>query len=100
MAWGVATYLELDVGLAAGLVSGALTESPTMGTASEAIQALAIDDATKQVLLAHVGVADALCYVFGALGVILTCSLIGSWMRRKDSPPRASKFESPVPSRF
>ena len=30
----------------------------------------------------------------------LICSLIGSWMRRKDSPPRASKFESPVPSRF
>ena len=30
----------------------------------------------------------------------LACSLIGGWMRRKESPPRVSKFESPVPSRF
>jgi len=30
----------------------------------------------------------------------LACSLIGGWMRRKESPRRASKFESPVPSRF
>ncbi|MGY8562809.1 aspartate-alanine antiporter [Paracidovorax citrulli] len=73
----VAHALKLDPGLAAGMMSGALTESPAMGTATEAIQRLPIDDALKARYLAHVGVADALCYVAGALGVILTCNVIG-----------------------
>src|SRR5688572_15650622 len=66
----VAKVLRLDPGLAAGMMSGALTESPAMGTASEAIQALPIDAATRERYLAHIGVGDALCYVTGALGVI------------------------------
>src|SRR5262245_52269146 len=41
-AWAVATFLDLDPGFAGGLVSGALTESTVIGTASEAIQGLAI----------------------------------------------------------
>ena len=36
-AWIVARVLGLDPGFAGGLVSGALTESPAIGTASEAI---------------------------------------------------------------
>ncbi|MDR0182126.1 TrkA C-terminal domain-containing protein [Lysobacter arvi] len=73
----VAKMLRLDPGLAAGMMSGALTESPAMGTASEAIQALPIDAATRERYLAHIGVGDALCYVSGALGVILTCTVFG-----------------------
>ena len=30
----------------------------------------------------------------------LTYALIGSWVRRRGSPPRASQLESPEPSRF
>ena len=44
-----------------------------MGTATDAISALDIDAALKAKYIANVGVADALCYVFGALGVILFC---------------------------
>jgi AspT/YidE/YbjL antiporter-like protein len=47
-AWAVATFLHLDAGFAGGLVSGALTESPAIGTASEAIQSLALDAAEKE----------------------------------------------------
>ena len=72
-----ARVLKLDPGLAAGMMSGALTESPAMGTAAEAIQRLPIDDALKARYVAHVGVADALCYVVGALGVIFTCNVFG-----------------------
>jgi putative transport protein len=39
-AYAVAKFLHLDPGYSAGLLSGALTESPTIGTASEAIRAL------------------------------------------------------------
>jgi putative transport protein len=76
-AWGVATLLKLDLGFAAGLLSGALTESPAIGTASEAIKALDLPDDVKQRLVSHIAVADALCYVFGAFGVIWFCSVLG-----------------------
>ncbi|MCC6379120.1 MAG: aspartate-alanine antiporter [Burkholderiales bacterium] len=76
-AYVVARVLKLDVGMAAGLLSGALTESPAIGTAVEAINALPLPEAERAVLVAHVAVADALCYVFGALGVILFCSVVG-----------------------
>src|SRR6185437_4737702 len=46
-AYAVARFLKLDLGFAAGLLSGALTESPAIGTASEAIRALSMDDAQK-----------------------------------------------------
>jgi putative transport protein len=77
VAWAVAEWLRLDPGLAAGMMSGALTESPAMGTAVEAINALPIDAAAKERYVAHVGVADGLCYVAGALAVIFTCSVWG-----------------------
>lgn len=94
VAWGVASYLQLDPGLAAGLVSGALTESPAMGTAIEAIHALPVDEATKATWEAHVGVADALCYVFGAFGVILMCTEIGPRLLRIDVKKESLALEA------
>ena len=73
----VARYLRLDPGFAGGLLSGALTQSAAMGTASEAIRTLALPAAEHERLIAHVAVADALCYVFGTLGVILFCTEVG-----------------------
>src|SRR5688572_12384429 len=89
-----AKILGLDPGLAAGMLSGALTESPAMGTATEAIHALPIDAATKELYAAHVGVADALCYLMGALGVILTCTLIGPKLLRVDLAAHALVVEA------
>jgi len=93
-AWAVATALDLNPGLAAGMLSGALTESPAMGTAAEAIRALPVDQATRQMYEAHIGVADALCYVFGALGVIFTCTVIGPALLRVDLVEEALKLEA------
>lgn len=76
----VSKTLGLDAGFAAGLVSGALTESPAMGTATEAINALPLPEAERARLVAHIAVADAVCYIFGALAVILFCSLVGPWL--------------------
>jgi putative transport protein len=73
-AWAVSAYLQLDPGFSAGMMSGALTQSPAMGTASDAVSALNISADLKVKYLAHIGVADALCYVFGALGVIIFCA--------------------------
>jgi putative transport protein len=73
----VARILGLDAGFAAGLLSGALTESPAMGTATEAINALPLPEAERARLVAHIAVADAVCYLFGALGVIFFCGTLG-----------------------
>jgi len=94
-AWGVASFLKLDLGFAAGLLSGALTESPAMGTASEAINAMSSLTAdVKETYIAHIGVADALCYVFGALGVIMFCSTIGPKLLGIDMREEALKLEA------
>jgi len=76
-AFVVARFLKLDPGYAAGLLSGSLTESPVIGTASEAIRALSIPDDQKTQWIGHIAVADAICYIFGTLGVILCCGTLG-----------------------
>src|SRR5882757_4661813 len=59
-AYTMARLLKLDPGYAAGMLSGSLTESPAIGTASEAISALSLPDELKQELISHVAVADAI----------------------------------------
>lgn len=94
-AWAVSSILKLDVGFAGGLVSGALTESPAIGTASEAINALTTISAdVKQKMISHIAVADALCYVFGAFGVIYVCSTLGPKLLKIDLQVEAEKVEA------
>ncbi|BCP55170.1 putative transporter [Kaistia sp. 32K] len=89
----VAKILGLDPGFAAGLVSGSLTESPAMGTATEAINALPLPDADRARLVAHIAVADAVCYIFGAIGVILFCSVVGPKLLGIDLTAESLKLE-------
>jgi putative transport protein len=93
-AYAVAHSLKLDPGYSAGLLSGSLTESPAIGTASEAIRSLSLLDEQKQLLIGHVAVADAICYIFGTLGVILFCGSIGPKLLHIDLPAEAKKVEA------
>lgn len=95
-AYAVARVLGLDAGFAGGLVSGALTESPAIGTATEAIRALPIPLAEQERLIGHVAVADALCYVFGAFGVIVFCSVVGPRLLRIDLAAEAERVEKAI----
>src|SRR5690348_9689331 len=92
-AYGVAHSLKLDPGYSAGMLSGSLTESPAIGTASEAIRALSIADDQKQRWIGHVAVADAICYIFGTLGVILVCASLGPKLLRIDLRAESRKVE-------
>lgn len=92
-AFAIARLLHLDPGFSAGLLSGSLTESPAIGTASEAIHSLAIPAAEQERLVAHIAVADACCYIFGTLGTILFCSHVGPWLLRADLRAEARKVE-------
>jgi putative transport protein len=92
-AYGVARFLGLDPGYSAGLLSGSLTESPVIGTASEAIRGLSLPEEQKQQLIGHVAVADAICYIFGTLGVIWCCSSLGPKLLRIDLRTESKKVE-------
>jgi len=93
-AYAVARFLKLDLGFSAGLLSGSLTESPAIGTASEAIRALALPDSQKQELIGHIAVADAICYIFGTIGVIWCCSSLGPKLLGIDLRAESKKLES------
>jgi putative transport protein len=93
-AYTVAHSLKLDPGYSAGLLSGSLTESPAIGTASEAIRSLSVSDEQKQLWIGHVAVADAICYLFGTLGVIWCCSSLGPKLLRFDLRAESKKVEA------
>lgn len=90
----MAKIMHLDVGFAAGMLSGALTESPAIGTATEAIKALPIAAAEQEQLIRHVVVADTICYLFGSYGVILFCGTIAPWLLRINLQEEAKKLEA------
>lgn len=93
VAYVIATLLGLDAGFAAGLLSGALTQSAAMGTASETIGALPLPEAERALLVAHVAIADAVCYVFGAIGAIWFCSALGPRLLGIDLKAEARALE-------
>ncbi len=93
-AYAVARFLHLDPGFAGGLLSGSLTESPALGTATEAIKALGISDEQKQLWVGHVAVADAICYIFGTIGVIWVCSILGPKLLGINLREESAKLET------
>ena len=89
----VAKVLALDPGFAAGLMSGALTQSAAMGTATDAINGLAISEVDRGRFIAHIAVADAVCYIFGYMGVIIFCTMIVPALLKIDLVKEALKLE-------
>ena len=89
----VARALGLDPGFAAGLLSGGLSNSASMGTATDAINGLALPEADRARFVAHVAVADAVTYIFGYAGVILFCTVIVPAFLRIDLKAEALKLE-------
>lgn len=89
----VAKILKLDPGFAAGLMSGALTQSAAMGTATDAVNGLALPEADRARLVAHIAVADAVCYIFGYAGVILFLTVVAPALLKIDLPSEALKLE-------
>src|SRR3954463_1995219 len=89
----MAKILKLDPGFAAGMMSGALTQSAAMGTATDAINGLPLPEAERARLVAHIAVGDAVCYVFGAAGVILFSTAIAPALLKIDLRVEAAKLE-------
>lgn len=94
VAYFMARLLGLDLGLSAGLLSGGLTQSAAIGTATEAIMALPLPDAERQMLVSHIAVADALSYLFGVVAPIVFLGSIAPRMMGIDLKAEAAALES------
>lgn len=89
----LAKVLRLDPGFAAGLLSGALSQSASMGTATDAVNGLTVSDAQRALFVSHIAVADAVCYIFGYAGVILFVTQIAPALLKIDLRTEALKLE-------
>lgn len=79
----LARMFGLDKGLAAGIASGALTQSAIIGTASAAIGKLGLAADEVQRLQGNVAVGYAVTYIFGSFGAIIICvNLLPRFMGR------------------
>ena len=93
-AYAMARILVLDPGMSAGLVSGSLTQSSAIGTATDAIMNLGLPLEQRKLLVTHIAVADALTYVFGALGMIWFVSIIAPWLLRIELREEAAALDA------
>lgn len=89
-----AKLLGLDRGMAAGLLTGSLTQSSALGAAVETINTLPLPEAERQLLAAHVAIGDALTYLFGTVGAMIFLSQVGPRLLRIDPRDEAQKLEA------
>lgn len=90
----VSKGMDFDKGTAAGLLSGAITESAAIGTAGEALHRLGLGAEKIKELQANIGVTYAITYLFGMLTVIFFSSRVAPWLLGIDLKKEARKFEA------
>jgi putative transport protein len=81
---GLSRLLAYDVGIAAGLLAGAFSESTVIGTASLAIQALDLPEAEATRLVNEIPVAYAVTYLVGTTAVVWFLSSLAPRLLRAD----------------
>jgi putative transport protein len=89
----VSKFMHYDAGTGAGLVAGALTESATIGTASDAISRLPLDEAARHTLTNNIPVAFAVTYLVGVIGAAWFLSQMGPKLMGVDLAAECRKLE-------
>jgi putative transport protein len=90
----VARVVGFDAGTAAGLLAGASHSSEAVGTGSDAIGRLAIEDDVRRALTANITIAYAATYMIGVFTGILVLVRVGPWMMRIDLRAECKKLEN------
>lgn len=91
---GLAKIFGLAPGLAAGVMGGAMTTTPTLAAAQEAVNsglATVPDGYTSDQIMANIGAGYALTYLFGLVGLILIIRLMPKFLNL-DLPTEAAKL--------
>ena len=73
LAWLLAGWLDFEPGLGAGLLGGAITSTPTLAAAQDAVRSGLVDVApgvSEQDIIVNIGAGYALTYLFGLILVI------------------------------
>lgn len=83
-----------DAGTGAGLLSGAQTISAVMGVATDTINGLGIDAATKKKWIDSIPVAYAVCYIFGTVGSAWLLASLGPKLMRVDIVKECQEYEA------
>lgn len=79
----LAKLFHLDIGIAAGLAAGGMTQSAIIGTAGDAISRMGLPIDEVKRLQGNVAIGYAVTYIFGSLGAILLCvNLLERFMGR------------------
>jgi len=92
----LANMLDFAPGMAAGLMGGAMTTTPTLAAAQDAVQSglfTAPEGVSSDQVLTNIGAAYALTYLFGLIGLILIIRLL-PMLLRIDLPAEAAKLVS------
>ena len=77
-AWATASFFDFELGIAAGMLAGGLTSTPTLVAAQDALaQGLALPQGMSEAdVLGNMSAAYAITYVFGLGGLVVVTSLI------------------------
>jgi aspartate-alanine antiporter len=86
--------LKLDPGTAAGVGAGSLTQTAMMGTASSAIEQLAVSDEVRKQWQANIAAGYAVTYICGYIFVLLFVPLVAPRLMGVSLKEEAAKLEA------
>jgi putative transport protein len=93
VAYTVSRLFGYDAGTAAGIIAGSLTESATMGTASDAIARLGLPDADAAAMINRVAVSFAVTYLIGVVGAAWFLAQLAPRLMGIDLKEECRRFE-------
>ena len=96
--WLAGVVLHLPHGGSAGLLSGALTSSPALAAAQDAVRSGLVDlpaGSTAETVLASIGSSYAISYVVGTLGIVAIVSVFPKIIGL-DLAAEAQRLEKPI----
>ncbi len=79
LVFGIGYFLQFPQGYSAGILAGALTSTPTLAAAQDAVTSGLITitpGLTPEAVKANIAVAYAITYIFGLLGLIFTVQVL------------------------
>ena len=93
VAYLVSRLFSYDAGTAAGVIAGSLTESATIGTASDAISRLGLSAVDQAAMINRIPVAFAVTYLIGVVGAAWFLAQLAPRLMGIDLEEECRRFE-------
>jgi putative transport protein len=99
VAYVVSRAFSYDAGTAAGIIAGSLTESATIGTASDAIARLGMPAADTAAMINRIPVAFAVTYLIGVVGAAWFLAQVAPRIMGVDLAEECQRYEQDLQNR-